>query len=64
MLVMFGLGVGNVVWMAGLAGVMLLERISWSGRNVVRLLGAVMVAWGALVLIHPPWLPAILTGAV
>jgi predicted metal-binding membrane protein len=61
MLVMFGLGMGNVVWMAGLTDVMLLERVWWSGRNRVRLLGSSMVVWGALVLAHPMWLPAILT---
>jgi predicted metal-binding membrane protein len=63
MLVMFGLGVGNVLWMAGLAGVMLLEKTSLYGHRLIPLVGAVMLAWGALVVAHPAWLPPLLAGA-
>ena len=63
MLVMFGLGVGNVFWMAGLAGVMLLEKATLRGRLLVPLVGAVLSAWGAVVLVHPIWLPTVLLGA-
>jgi predicted metal-binding membrane protein len=63
MLVMFGLGVGHLVWMAILAGVMLLERTTLRGRHLVPVVGVVLVAWGALVAWHPAWLPAIMAGA-
>lgn len=60
MLVMFGLGVGNVVWMAGLAGVMFLERTALGGHRLAPLVGAVLLTWGALVLAHPAWIPTAL----
>jgi predicted metal-binding membrane protein len=63
MLVMFGLGVGSLVWMAGLAGVMLLERTALRGHQLVRAVGVVLVLWGLLVLWQPAWLPATLSGA-
>jgi predicted metal-binding membrane protein len=63
MLVMFGLGVGNVIWMAGLAGVMLLEKTALRGRQLVPVVGVVLMGWGALVLVHPAWLPTVLNGA-
>jgi predicted metal-binding membrane protein len=62
MLVMFGLGVGNVVWMASLGGVMFLEKTSSLARYLVPVVGLVLLAWGALELIHPVWLPSFLTG--
>ena len=34
-----------------------------ASRNVVPLVGSVLLAWAALVMIHPSWLPTILTGA-
>ena len=62
-LVMFGLGMGNVVWMAGLGGVMFLEKTPSLGNHLVPDVGTVMLLWGAVVLVHPAWLPAILMGA-
>lgn len=64
MLVMFGLGVGNVLWMAGLGGVMFLEKVSSLSRYLVPVVGTALLAWGTLVLAHPGWLPGILTGLV
>ena len=64
MLVMFGLGMGNVAWMAGLATVMFLEKTSPVGRHLRLVVGTVLLAWGALVLVHPAWLPTILLDAV
>jgi predicted metal-binding membrane protein len=61
---MFGLGVGNVGWMGGLAGVMLVEKSVHRRHCAAPLVGAVLVTWGALVLAHPTWLPAVSTGAV
>jgi predicted metal-binding membrane protein len=63
MLLMFGLGVGHLLWMAGLAGIMLLERSSLRGRRVVPIVGAIFLIWGIIVLWHPAWLPGVLTGA-
>lgn len=62
MLVMFGLGVGSIVWMAALAGVMLLERTAWRGNRLVPIVGVVMLVWGALMLVQPAWLPVALSG--
>lgn len=53
MLVMFAVGVGSLAWMAALTGVMLVEKTSRYGRRLVPLVGAVLVAWGALVLLRP-----------
>lgn len=63
MLVMFGLGVGNIAWMAGLTGVMLIEKTSRRGNQLVPVVGTVLVVWGLLVLIQPGWLPVALQGA-
>jgi predicted metal-binding membrane protein len=62
MMVMFGLGVGNVVWMVGLGGVMFLEKTASLGKYLVPVVGAVLLIWGTLVLVHPIWLPPMLTG--
>ena len=52
MLVMFAVGVGNVAWMAGLTGVMLVEKTSRWGRRLVPLIGTALVIAGALVLLR------------
>jgi predicted metal-binding membrane protein len=41
MLLMFGLDVGHLLWMAGLAGIMLLERASLRGQRVVPIVVAI-----------------------
>jgi predicted metal-binding membrane protein len=53
MLVMFAVGVGSLAWMAGLTGVMLLEKTSRFGRRLVPVVGGLLMAWGALVLLRP-----------
>lgn len=62
MLVMFAVGVGSIAWMAGLTGVMTIEKTSRSGRRLVPAVGAALLLWGAVVLIHPTWLPAAMRG--
>ena len=52
MLVMFAVGVGSLAWMAGLTAVMLVEKTSRFGRRLVPVVGLVLVAWGALVLLR------------
>jgi predicted metal-binding membrane protein len=57
MLTMFAVGVGSLTWMAGLTGVMLIEKTTPWGRRLVPLVGAALLVWGALVLWQPGWLP-------
>lgn len=49
MLVMFAVGMGNLVAMAALTGVMLLERTHPRGRRLVPVVGVALVVAGALV---------------
>lgn len=50
MLVMFGVGVGNLAWMAAIAGIMLLEKTSRIGRRMVPYVGATLIITGVLVI--------------
>jgi predicted metal-binding membrane protein len=51
MLLMFGVGVGNVAWMLGLGAVMVVEKnLSW-GRKLSAPIGVALLAWGGLILI-------------
>lgn len=60
MTVAFAAGAGDLVWMAVLAFVMLVERsISW-GHRIVRPVGAALILLGVVVVLNAPWLPAIL----
>jgi predicted metal-binding membrane protein len=58
MLVMFGIGVGSLVWMAGLAGVMVIEKAVPGGKRLSPVLGVVLLLAAALWLVHPAWLLA------
>ena len=53
MLLMFAVGVGSLAWMAALTGVMLVEKTSRYGRRLVPIVGVVLMAWGALILLRP-----------
>jgi predicted metal-binding membrane protein len=64
MLVMVAVGVGHLVWMAGLTGVMVLEKTARHGRRLAPLVGVMLLVWGALVLLHPEWLPGLLSLSV
>ncbi len=64
MLVMIAVGVGHLAWMAGLTGVMVIEKTSRQGRRLAPMVGVVMLVWGALVLLHPAWLPSPLSLSV
>lgn len=63
MLVMFAVGVGHLTWMILLTGVMTLERTWKPGRELVPIVGIVLIVWGGLVLLNPSWLPNLLDGA-
>ena len=58
MLVMFGVGVGSIVWMAMLTGLMVVEKTYPGGQRLRPLLGIVLLLLAALWLVHPPWLLA------
>jgi predicted metal-binding membrane protein len=57
MLTMFAVGVGNLVWMAALAGVMVIEKTMPWGRRLAPIVGMVLIVWGMVVMAGPGWLP-------
>jgi len=57
MLVMFAAGVAVLWWMAALTLVMVYEKTGRHGRALTPVVGVYLLALGALVLVHPPWLP-------
>jgi predicted metal-binding membrane protein len=63
MLLMFAAGVANLWWMAGLTALMVYEKTGAGGRRAVPVAGIALLTCAALVLVHPPWLPAILGGS-
>ena len=62
MLVMFAVGVGNIVWMAGLTGVMAIEKTAPWGRRLVLPVGSALLLWGAVLLLRPDLVPPALGG--
>jgi predicted metal-binding membrane protein len=56
MLIMFGIGVGSLAWMAGLAGVMVVEKAVPGGRRLAPAIGIICLILAALWLLHPAWL--------
>jgi predicted metal-binding membrane protein len=58
MLVMVAAGVANLLWMAALTALMVYERTGPGGRRAVPVAGLFLIAFAALVLAHPAWLPA------
>jgi predicted metal-binding membrane protein len=57
MLVMFAAGVAMLWWMAALTALMVFEKTAAGGQRAVSPAGIVLLVWGALVLLHPGWLP-------
>ena len=56
MLLMFGMGVGNVGWMLALGAVMAVEKnLSW-GRKLSTPLGVALLAWGAVIAVNHSWM--------
>jgi predicted metal-binding membrane protein len=62
MLVMFGAGVANLWWMAALTALMVYEKTAREGRRAVSPAGVALLGAGALTLVHPAWMPALLGG--
>jgi len=56
MLVMFGLGVSSLVWMAVLAGVMVIEKTFPGGQRLSPFIGVALLGLAVLWLVHPAWL--------
>jgi len=56
MLVMFGLGVGNLVSMAVLTGVMVVEKTFPGGKRLSPVIGIALLLLAVLWLAHPAWL--------
>jgi predicted metal-binding membrane protein len=56
MLVMFGVGVGNLAGMAALTGVMVIEKTVPDGKRLSPLIGIILLLLGVLWLAHPVWL--------
>lgn len=61
MLVAFAVGIANLAWMAALTLLMLFEKTGRGGDRGVVPIGVTLVALGALVLLHPAWLPSLFT---
>ena len=64
MLLMFAAGVAHLWWMAALTAVMLYEKTAAHGKRIAPVAGALLLAWGLLVAMHPGWLPAAFAGAL
>ena len=56
MLVMFGVGVGNLAGMTALTGAMVIEKAVPGGKRLSPIIGVVLLLLGALWLAHPLWL--------
>jgi len=56
MLVMFGVGVGNLAGMAVLTGVMVIEKAVPGGKRLSSLVGIALLLLGIVWLLHPLWL--------
>jgi predicted metal-binding membrane protein len=64
MLLMFAAGVASLWWMAALTALMVYEKTAAGGERVVPVAGLLLVAWGAIVIAHPAWLPGAIAGSL
>ena len=55
MLVMFGIGQGNIVWMAVLTVLMLVEMTYPGGQRLSLLLGIALLLLSVSWMVHPAW---------
>jgi predicted metal-binding membrane protein len=53
MAVLFAVGVMNLIWVAGLTGLVLVEKVVPAGGWVTRAAGVVMIAGGVFLLVRP-----------
>jgi predicted metal-binding membrane protein len=52
MALLFVGGLMNILWIAGLALLVLVEKLAPLGPRVSQLMGIVLIGWGVLVLVH------------
>jgi predicted metal-binding membrane protein len=52
MLLMFGVGVGNIGWMLALGMIMAVEKNMPWGRRLSRPLGTILVGWGMIIFLN------------
>ncbi len=52
MLLMFGIGVGNIGWMLSLGMIMAVEKNMPWGRRLSRPLGTILVGWGMIIFLN------------
>src|SRR5205807_3477578 len=57
MLVAFAAGLANLAWMAVFTAIMVFEKSGPGGDRGAAPIGAALLTLGALVLIHPAWMP-------
>jgi predicted metal-binding membrane protein len=62
MLIGFAAGFASLWWMAALTAIMVYEKTGRRGRAAVRVAGALLLLWSALVFVHPLWLPSAFSG--
>ena len=62
MLVSFATGFASLWWMAALTALMAYEKTARFGRTSVPVTGTIFLAWSAVVLVHPSWLPRTFAG--
>jgi predicted metal-binding membrane protein len=55
----FAAGVANLWWMAALTAIMAYEKVGRFGDLLVPVAGTALIALGALVLVHPSWVPQV-----
>jgi predicted metal-binding membrane protein len=55
MLVLFAVGVMNLVWVAAIAAAVLIEKLLPAGRLFSRVVGTALVAWGVFLIGSPLW---------
>jgi predicted metal-binding membrane protein len=62
MLIAFAAGFASLWWMAALTALMVYERVGRGGLRAVPIAGVTLLAWSALVFLHPAWLPPAFAG--
>jgi predicted metal-binding membrane protein len=53
MALLFVVGVMNLIWVAAIAGFVLVEKLAPQGMRLSRVAGALLIMWGAYVLLWP-----------
>ena len=59
MTLLFASGIMNLVWIAGLTILILIEKVAPFGHAIARVSGVAMIAWGGWILLSP-YMPPIL----